>query len=1184
LTTVTGTFTPDASGNISLGKADIFKLKEVRDGSSTGRKIRYKYKFDNGQRDNFYGVGKLTLNPGQTAPAGDVYLEFDYFAHGASGDFFCAQSYAGQVDYSIIPGYRQSNGESFSLRDVLDFRSRKSDGDADFTSSGAVIIPLPRNNEPINYTEEFYLGVKGKTVISREGWWGNFIGDPSPTPVYPSIPGEGTGQVMEIAKWHWYPYMITDGDMSLTYLDNRRYTMRDIGVLDKRLGELEELTSLTLLELDAKSIDVLDSDGLDRFKSGITADPFNDHSQSDTSLSDYRASIDMIRGEVRPLINKTTIELVYDSDLSTNTLLKGDNVYPNFTSTLYKQQETASRSATVNPFEVARIVGNIKLSPSSDNWFDERKLPAKLIPGTETIIASDTEKDANYHNTNWSGTMAAEEGSTLKVGEVLSEEEVYGDIFTTSKTVGAKTTIETYQKKVKKTQKVVAEGVRRETLGTYVRDQHSIPYARAKFVSFKATGLKPNTQYFPFLNDFYLNDYINATAGTGGFNFVGGLARDSRYLDAGTQFYNTYEYPSDLGGKTTVVTDANGAVSGYFLIPNNLKMQFKTGKLEFKLNDVSVPDITTGLSYSTANFESTGILREVQDEILTTRVVQVANEVTPIEPDVLNRAVIDQTPPAPVYIDNTVTITNNNTTIIEKTIVNEINNTIIQPVVTVDPPPPPPPPVIMPSPPAPDPIVEYIPPVDPPVVTPVTQPVVDPPVVNPAPPYTPPDVGVVLVAGPPAPVEPSCFTGETLITMADGSKKQISDIEIDDVVLGGVCKGCGEQHGNKVIGFETPKLGFRKVYGFNGGKPFMSEEHPVKTTDGWAAINVEFLKEWEWNTYDEIVKEELKDIQSLSVGHTFVTESGNEKIENFQMVELPESTQLYNLILDGNNTYYAEGILVHNKCSGYSGGVGCGNAGGVSCFVAGTEITMADGSIKLIEDVQIGDELISGIKGNISKVFDFDHPMLGNRKLYGFNGDKPFVTAEHPFMTTDGLKAIDMKKTIEEKEEMATSMKGNLEVGDRIVKADGSHFVIESIDEHDVPNQQLYNFILEGESRTYVANGMIVHNKGGGGGGCVIATHAVSSGAFSQRQKAIAVVWCEKVLHDKWWGDIIRRGYRFLGRKKIANGEAHKYYQDFKDYVDFGRGKNRTLKKGIKFVSYTTRFFVAGLLFAKKDD
>ena len=104
-------------------------------------------------------------------------------------------------------------------------------------------------------------------------------------------------------------------------------------------------------------------------------------------------------------------------------------------------------------------------------------------------------------------------------------------------------------------------------------------------------------------------------------------------------------------------------------------------------------------------------------------------------------------------------------------------------------------------------------------------------------------------------------------------------------------------------------------------------------------------------------------------------------------------------------------------------------------------------------------------------------------------------------------------------------------------------------------------------------------DSGGGddSGGCVVATHAVSSGAFTPHMKREAVVWCMDKLHGKWWGEAIRRGYRHLGGKKIAAGQAHNHYSEFRDYIDFARGKKRTIMGGIHFAARTAQFFVVGL-------
>ena len=102
-----------------------------------------------------------------------------------------------------------------------------------------------------------------------------------------------------------------------------------------------------------------------------------------------------------------------------------------------------------------------------------------------------------------------------------------------------------------------------------------------------------------------------------------------------------------------------------------------------------------------------------------------------------------------------------------------------------------------------------------------------------------------------------------------------------------------------------------------------------------------------------------------------------------------------------------------------------------------------------------------------------------------------------------------------------------------------------------------------------------------GGGGCVVATHAVESGAFSPRTKREAVVWCMDVLHGKWWGEAIRRGYRYCGTKKIEQGKAREHYDEFRRYIDFASGKKRTVRGAVTFTIRTVQFFAIGLV--KRD-
>ena len=100
---------------------------------------------------------------------------------------------------------------------------------------------------------------------------------------------------------------------------------------------------------------------------------------------------------------------------------------------------------------------------------------------------------------------------------------------------------------------------------------------------------------------------------------------------------------------------------------------------------------------------------------------------------------------------------------------------------------------------------------------------------------------------------------------------------------------------------------------------------------------------------------------------------------------------------------------------------------------------------------------------------------------------------------------------------------------------------------------------------------------GGGGGGCVIATHGVSTGAFTIMEKAKAELWCQKTYHNKWYGEAFRKGYRAVGMKHVNNGTAPSVYQEFKDFVAYGRGIKKGCRAAFNYYYRTITFFVIGL-------
>ena len=208
----------------------------------------------------------------------------------------------------------------------------------------------------------------------------------------------------------------------------------------------------------------------------------------------------------------------------------------------------------------------------------------------------------------------------------------------------------------------------------------------------------------------------------------------------------------------------------------------------------------------------------------------------------------------------------------------------------------------------------------------------------------------------------------TPVIMADGTtRKAISEIVVGDQVMG------RDGMVNTVREIEEVQLGPRLVYGWNGLEPFVSEEHPMMTTEGWGAFNPTTLYASEFKTFSEVVKEELKDLVEIKSGTELVTVLGNQVIEELVPSDLHEDTLIYNLQLDGNNTYFANNVLAHNKPDGstgngswgggYSGNYGGGEGGGHSgggCFIAGTMVEMADGTEKAVETIDVGEETRGG--------------------------------------------------------------------------------------------------------------------------------------------------------------------------------------------------------------------------------
>lgn len=153
----------------------------------------------------------------------------------------------------------------------------------------------------------------------------------------------------------------------------------------------------------------------------------------------------------------------------------------------------------------------------------------------------------------------------------------------------------------------------------------------------------------------------------------------------------------------------------------------------------------------------------------------------------------------------------------------------------------------------------------------------------------------------------------------------------------------------------------------------------------------------------------------------------------------------------------------------------------MSCFTAGTEVRMADGRVRNIEDIYPGDRVL-GMDGKVNTVEFVERVPLGDRLLYGFNGGRPFVTSEHPFFSLHGWKSLSPERTYAENPNL--KLNGTLSVGDVLLREGGTEVLREMNSVEATGTTVLYNLILNADgNRTYFVNGYLVHNKEGRGGG-----------------------------------------------------------------------------------------------------
>ena len=600
------------SGVISLQKADINALNKVymapdfdTVATTSHTDITDRFDLDNGQRDNYYDVGRIKLKPGKLVPTGRLLIDFDFFSHG-TGDYFDVDSYSGVVDYENIPSYTSdTTGEIFQLRDCLDFRPRVDDastinsGNADrsFDGSGASDCDVVEFNNDITTDFEYFLPRIDKIFLTRQG---DFKISKGASALNPESPSNLDGHLY-IAEMFLPSYTIRTSDVIISLQETKRYTMRDIGRIEKRVQNVEYYTQLSLLEADSKELQIQDADGFDRFKNGFVVDNFSGHNIGDVANKDYKFAVDRATGQGRGIYFSDAVELeevdddgsaILDADRTDAGYTKtGDLITLPYTEEAFIDIPFATATENLNPYAVFNWIGDIELDPPVDEWKDIIRIPDLTVNvrGSFDNFAQDRGfNNPNITNiplgTEWNEWQDAWTGNTSVSNQ--------GWNIVRSTTVGQTRT-----------------GIRStavpltvlQNLGDRVVGVNFIPFIRSRDVGFTARGMRPNTRVYAFFDNVDINTYITPTGGSSG---------------------------------GSIVTDANGTATGTFAIPDpntDSNPRWRSGKRVFRLTSSSTDseDKTAVATSAEADYVARGLQETIRNVVTSTRELQIRrNEVT----------------------------------------------------------------------------------------------------------------------------------------------------------------------------------------------------------------------------------------------------------------------------------------------------------------------------------------------------------------------------------------------------------------------------------------------------------------------------------------------------------------------------------------------------------------------------
>jgi len=595
---------------IQLNRSDVIRIRSAtitsndpRDDVSEGTSVISDFTFDNGQRDYSYEFGRLyftkTAEERYTDENGDytfsLQIDYDYFEHEGKYGFITVDSYpidnpyensSETFKYEDIPVYTSEfSGKTMSLTSCVDFRFiRDYDRNATtddvpanervLSSSAVPILQITslRENDVLKLAHEYYLPRIDKVILKRDinddlTKFKVVSGKPS---LVPETPADEENS-LTLYRLIIPAYTHNPNDIEIEGVSHKRYTMKEIGDVDKRLEKIEVLSSLTNIESKIDAISFTDG-GTELEKKAILVDDFTGHNIGDVSNDDYECSIDFQSKSLRPSFD------VYDYTPSVNNVGENLRLHNNGIITLdystsgitFAEQLSASEKIKINPYQLVNWVGSIETNDNIDTWFDDLSRP---VVKTNALGENDAWVATSYNDTKvgfgsqwndwesiWCGIAPDKKVSSSKLERLLSVPKTNEKLNTIRSHMQKESTIPRRTQSIEQRIEQVSSNINSfpdhivKTLRDKVVDLSVVPYMRVKDVPLTVHNLKPNTIMNVYIDNTEVTNNVNGSLTTDDTGKLSGLTLTipSETILSGNRILRFIDNANDISSANTI--------------------------------------------------------------------------------------------------------------------------------------------------------------------------------------------------------------------------------------------------------------------------------------------------------------------------------------------------------------------------------------------------------------------------------------------------------------------------------------------------------------------------------------------------------------------------------------------------------------------------------------------------------